>query len=128
MGTSPPGSRGSVVVQRGPRLDSGRPAWRFAAILSDIPERGETVAVDFCGGTVAFSTAAAWLGRVAHVPVMPVECWRTGGLYRLVVHEPVAAAPGDGDAVVMQRVASVLERAIRRAPEWWYPFGDVYVD
>lgn len=101
---------------------------RFAAILSDIPERGETVAVDFCGGTVDFSTAAAWLGRVTHVPVMPVECWRIGGLYRLVVHEPVAAAPGDSDGVVMQRVASVLERAIRRAPEWWYPFGDVYVD
>jgi Kdo2-lipid IVA lauroyltransferase/acyltransferase len=101
---------------------------RFAAILSDIPERGETVAVDFCGGSVAFSTVAAWLGRVAHVPVMPVECWRIGGLYRLVVHEPVAVNPGDSDAVVMQRVASVLERAIRRAPEWWYPFGDVYLD
>lgn len=101
---------------------------RFAAILSDIPERGETVAVDFCGGSVAFSTAAAWLGRVAHVPVMPVECWRIGGLYRLVVHEPVLVEPGDSDAVVMQRVATVLERAIRRAPEWWYPFGDVYLD
>jgi lauroyl/myristoyl acyltransferase len=101
---------------------------RFAAILSDIPERGETVAVDFCGGQVAFSAAAAWLGRVAHVPVMPVECWRTGGLYRLVIHEPVLAEPGDSDAVVMQRVAVVLERAIRRAPEWWYPFGDVYLD
>ena len=36
---------------------------RFAAILSDIPERGETAVVNFCGGPVAFSTAAAWLGR-----------------------------------------------------------------
>jgi lauroyl/myristoyl acyltransferase len=101
---------------------------RFAAILSDIPERGETVSVDFCGGSVAFSTAAAWLGRVARVPVMPVECWRSGGLYRLVVHEPVVVEPGDTDAVVTQRVATVLERAIRRAPEWWYPFGDIYLD
>ena len=101
---------------------------RFAAILSDIPDRGETAAVEFCGGPVAFSTAAAWLGRVARVPVMPVECWRTGGLYRLVIHEPVLRAPGDSDAVVTQRVAAVLERAIRRAPEWWYPFGDVYLD
>jgi lauroyl/myristoyl acyltransferase len=99
---------------------------RFAAILSDIPERGETVLVDFCGGKVAFSTAASWLGRVARVPVMPVECWRSGGLYRLVVHAPVVIEPGDTDAQVMQRVATGLEAAIRRAPEWWYPFGTVY--
>ena len=101
---------------------------RFAAILSDIPEHGDTVVVDFCGGRVAFSTAAAWLGRVAGVPVLPVECWRHKGLYRLVVHPPVPIEPGDSDAVVMQRVATVLEAAIRRAPEWWYPFNNVYED
>jgi lauroyl/myristoyl acyltransferase len=101
---------------------------RFAAILSDIPERGETAVVDFCGGPVAFSTAGAWLGRIAHVPVLPVECWRSGGLYRLVIHAPVPVEPGDGEAAVMQRVASALEVAVRRAPEWWYPFGEVYAD
>ncbi|MEA2637963.1 MAG: phosphatidylinositol dimannoside acyltransferase [Chloroflexota bacterium] len=101
---------------------------RFAAILSDIPDRGETVLVDFCGGRVAFSTAASWLGRVAGVPVLPVECWRIGGLYRLVIHAPVLIDPGDTDMVVMQRVATGLEAAVRRAPEWWYPFGEVYRD
>jgi lauroyl/myristoyl acyltransferase len=101
---------------------------RFAAILSDIPERGDTAVVDFCGGPVAFSTAAAWLGRVAQVPVMPVECWRTGGLYRLVVHPPVHVEPGESDADAMQRVAAALEVAVRHAPEWWYPFGKVYED
>jgi lauroyl/myristoyl acyltransferase len=101
---------------------------RFAAILSDIPDRGDTVLVDFCGGRVAFSTAASWLGRVAGVPVLPVECWRIGGLYRLVVHAPVLVEPGDCDVVVMQRVATELEAAVRRAPEWWYPFGEIYRD
>jgi KDO2-lipid IV(A) lauroyltransferase len=101
---------------------------RFAAILSDIPERGETAVVTFCGGPVLFSTAAAWLARVAAVPVMPVECLRVGGRYRLVVHPPVPVEPGESDADVMQRVAAVLEVAIRRAPEWWYPFGVVYED
>jgi lauroyl/myristoyl acyltransferase len=101
---------------------------RFAAILSDIPDRGETVLVDFCGGKVAFSTAASWVGRVAGVPVLPVECWRIGGLYRLVIHAPVVIEPGDNDAAVMQRVAAGLEVAVRRAPEWWYPFGEVYRD
>jgi len=99
---------------------------RFAAILSDIPDRGETVIVDFCGGPVAFSTAAAWLARVAKVPVMPVDCWRHRGLYRLVVHPPVAVEPGESDAAVTQHIATGLEAAIRRHPEWWYPFGEIY--
>jgi KDO2-lipid IV(A) lauroyltransferase len=101
---------------------------RFAAILSDIPDRGETVAVDFCGGQVAFSTAAAWLARVANVPVMPVDCVRIGGRYRLVIHPPIEIAPGETDAAVTQRIATGLEAAIRRRPEWWYPFGKVYED
>jgi lauroyl/myristoyl acyltransferase len=99
---------------------------RFAAILSDIPDRGETVIVDFCGGKVAFSTAAAWLARVAKVPVMPVDCWRHKGKYRLVVHSPVVIQPGESDAEVTQRIAAGLEAAIRRNPEWWYPFGEIF--
>jgi lauroyl/myristoyl acyltransferase len=99
---------------------------RFAAILSDIPERGDTVTVDFCGGQVAFSTAAAWLARVAKVPVMPVDCWRHKGKYRLVVHPPVVIEPGDTDAVITQRIATGLEAAICANPEWWYPFGEIY--
>lgn len=101
---------------------------RFAAILSDIPNRGETVLVDFCGGQVAFSTAAAWLARVAKVPVMPVECVRIGGRYRLVIHPAIEIAPGETDAAITQRIATELEAAIRRNPEWWYPFGSVYED
>jgi lauroyl/myristoyl acyltransferase len=99
---------------------------RFAAILSDIPDRGDTVTVDFCGGKVAFSTAAGWLARVARVPVMPVDCYRAGGLYRLVIHPPVVIAPGESDAEVTQRIATGLEAAIRGNPEWWYPFGAIY--
>jgi lauroyl/myristoyl acyltransferase len=99
---------------------------RFAAILSDIPDRGETVTVDFCGGRVAFSPAAAWLARVAKVPVLPVDCYRVGGLYRLVIHPPIVIAPGESDAGVTQQIATGLEAAIRRDPEWWYPFGELY--
>ena len=99
---------------------------RFAAILSDIPDRGETVLVDFCGGKVEFSTAAAWLARVAKVPVMPVDCWRHKGKYRLVVHAPVVDGAGESDAEATQRIATVLEAAIRSNPEWWYPFGEIY--
>lgn len=99
---------------------------RFAAILSDIPDRGETAVVDFCGGRVAFSTAAAWLARVAKVPVLPVDCWRDRGVYRLVVHPAIVTEPGASDIDVTQLIATGLEGAIRRAPEWWYPFGEIY--
>ena len=100
---------------------------RFAAILSDIPDRGETVVVDFCGGRVAFSTAAAWLGAGRQ---------GAGAAGRLLAisralppGRPPAgrrSSPADTDAEVTQRIATGLEAAIRRAPEWWYPFGDIY--
>jgi KDO2-lipid IV(A) lauroyltransferase len=101
---------------------------RFAAILCDLPERGATVVVDFCGGPVRFSAAPAWLARTTGVPIMPVDCFRERGRYRMVVHPPIRAAEGDTDAEVMQRVGSVLEDGIRRDPGQWYPFGAVYLD
>jgi lauroyl/myristoyl acyltransferase len=100
---------------------------RFAAIVCDLPERGATVAVDFCGGEMKFSAAPAWLARTTGVPILPVECYRENGRYLMVIHEPVDRLPGDSDADVMQRVASVLEPAIRRDPGQWYPFGDVFL-
>lgn len=101
---------------------------RFAAILVDIPDRGGRALVDFCGGRVNFSTAPAWIARVTGAPIMPVDCWRENGLYRMVVHEPIPVSRNDDDGAVMQRVATVLERQIRRVPAQWYPFGAVYKD
>ena len=101
---------------------------RFACILCDIPEAGATVDVEFLGGKTAFTTGPAWIARHTGVPIFPVECWRYQGMYRLVVHPPVAINDGDSDAVIMQRVARRLEVTIRRDPTWWYPFGTVYSD
>ena len=101
---------------------------RFDAILCDLPERGDTVDVDFLGGRVKFSTAPAWVARVTGVPLLPVDCWRYKGLYRLNIHAPVPVDRHESDAVIMQRVADVLARMIRRQPSWWYPFSEIYVD
>ena len=119
---------GPGVIECCPGPDSGGAPGPVAAILSDIPDRGETVLVDFCGGKVAFSTAA--VGRLGLLGSRSCRsnAWRIGGSHRLVIHTPVPIEPGDGDVVVMQRVATGLEAAIRRAPEWWYPFGEVYRD
>jgi len=101
---------------------------RFAALLCDIPERGATVDVDFCGGKVRFSTASAWLARTTGVPIMCVDCWREDGLYHMVIHEQIHVGPDERDVDVMQRVASTLERAVRHEPGQWYPFSEMYVD
>jgi len=101
---------------------------RFDAILCDIPDRGNRVLVDFCGGKVNFTTAPAWIARVAHVPIMCVDCWRDGSKYRMVIHPPIHVASGDTDQEVMQKVARELEAQIRRVPSQWYPFGRVFQD
>jgi Kdo2-lipid IVA lauroyltransferase/acyltransferase len=101
---------------------------RFACILCDIPEAGATVDVDFLGGQTKFTTGPAWIARHTHVPVFPVECWNYQGMYRLVIHPPITINDSDSDAVIMQRVARVLELTIRRDPTYWYPFINVYTD
>jgi KDO2-lipid IV(A) lauroyltransferase len=101
---------------------------RFAAILADIPDRGNRVEVDFCGGRVNFSTSPVWIARTAGVPIMCVDCWREDGRYRMVFHPAFMVGEGDSDADVMQRVASTVEQQIRRTPTQWYPFGRVYRD
>ncbi|MBV9099985.1 MAG: lysophospholipid acyltransferase family protein [Candidatus Dormibacteraeota bacterium] len=101
---------------------------RFDAILCDIPDRGERVLVDFCNGKVNFSTSPAWIARVTGVPIIPVDCWREGGLYRMRLHDPILVSSSDSDEAVMQNVAWVLEQQIKRMPTQWYPFGNVYKD
>ncbi|HKR99346.1 MAG TPA: lysophospholipid acyltransferase family protein, partial [Candidatus Dormibacteraeota bacterium] len=77
---------------------------RFAAIICDLPERGATVDVDFCGGRTHFSVAPAWLSRKTGAPIMPVDCFREhDGRYHMVIHDPLLAVPGESDADVMQR-------------------------
>ena len=101
---------------------------RFDAILCDIPDRGNRVLVDFCGGKVNFSTAPAWIARTTGVPIMCVDCWREHGRYRMVVHPPIRVALDDTDEEVMQKVAHGLEAQIRSVPTQWYPFGRVFQD
>lgn len=99
---------------------------RCVALLSDVPGAGPTVVVDYCGGPVAFSAVPAWLAMRTGAPLLPAECRREGRRYVAQVHPPVTVEPGDSEAAVMQRVATTLEAAVRRRPEQWYPFGEVW--
>jgi KDO2-lipid IV(A) lauroyltransferase len=101
---------------------------RFAAILSDLPESGPTVTVDYCGGPVPFSSVPAWLALRTGAPILPTACWREGGRYLLHIMEPLELTPEDDERSVMQRVAAAVEPVVRAHPDQWYPFREFYAD
>jgi KDO2-lipid IV(A) lauroyltransferase len=101
---------------------------RWVGLMLDVPEAGPTVTVPFCGGPVRVSAVPARLAARTSKPLVPVACWRAGERWRVRIHPPLHAEPNEDDAAVMARVAAVLEPEIRRHPEQWYPFHEVYTD
>jgi phosphatidylinositol dimannoside acyltransferase len=101
---------------------------RMVALLIDIPEGGPTTTVQFCNGPVDFSTGPAYLARRTGAPIIPAECWRTSGGYILRLRDPFIPGEGEDDQAATQRVATILEESIRRLPEQWYPFNEIYTD
>jgi KDO2-lipid IV(A) lauroyltransferase len=100
---------------------------RFVAVLSDVPDSGPTVEVPYCGGMVPFSTVPAWLALRTGAPLMPTACWRDDdGRYHLHVFDPLPRRPEDDERSLMARVAATIEPVVRRHPEQWYPFREVY--
>jgi lauroyl/myristoyl acyltransferase len=101
---------------------------RMIALLIDIPEGGPTTTVQFCNGPVEFSTGPAYFARRTGAPIIPAECWRTQAGYRLRFRDPIFRGEGEDDTAVTQRVATILEEGVRRLPEQWYPFNEIYKD
>jgi KDO2-lipid IV(A) lauroyltransferase len=100
---------------------------RLVGLMSDIPGAGPTVDVEYCGGLVPFSTVPAWLALRTGAPLLPAYCTRhPHGLFEIVIHPAVEVEQGDDEHALMQRVAAVLESAVRERPGQWYPFGEVY--
>ena len=95
--------------------------------MADVPEAGPTVTVPFCGGQVSFSTVPARLAAAAGKPIIPVACWRRAPGWVLEFFPPIPPSAAS-EAAVMAQVATILEPEIRRHPEQWYPFHEVYAD
>lgn len=101
---------------------------RVVALMADVPEAGPTVTVPYCGGSVLFSAAPARLAQSTSRPLLPMACWRAGAGWIVEVCAPVPIAVGDDETAIMERVAAALEPIVRRHPEQWYPFHEVYAD
>ena len=101
---------------------------RWVGLMLDVPEAGPTVVVPFCGGPVRVSAVPARLATGTATPIVPAACWRVGDRWRVRIHPPMTVDPLDDDTTVMARVAAILEPEIRRHPEQWYPFHEVYAD
>ncbi len=100
---------------------------RFVAILCDIPgEHGPTVPVQYCGGTVQFSSAPSWFARHTGKPILPLACWRSGNGYVLRAYPPLPVERHETDADVMGRIAGLFTSLIATCPVQWYPFHDIF--
>jgi KDO2-lipid IV(A) lauroyltransferase len=102
--------RGEVVALQGDRA---------------LGTRGD-VTVDFFGAPAAFPLGPFVLARAAHVPMVPAFCQLGRDLrYTVVIAEPIRVALGE-ETAALGRWARILETAVRRAPEQWFNFFDVW--
>jgi KDO2-lipid IV(A) lauroyltransferase len=87
--------------------------------------RGDTL-VDFFGAPAPFPRGPFVLARAAGVPVVPAFCLLDADRrYTVVMAEPIHVA-ADGDDAALARWVGVLEAMVRRAPEQWFNFYDVW--
>lgn len=101
------------------------------ALQGDRPRHGGKVErVEMFGRELCLPPGPAQLARLAGVPLLPVFTFREGrGSYRVVLCEPIYVERSRDrqrdvhDAV--QRLALVIERAIRRHPDQWFCFSPI---
>jgi lauroyl/myristoyl acyltransferase len=87
--------------------------------------RGD-VTVDFFGAPAAFPLGPFVLARAARVPIVPAFCLLRPDLrYTVVIAEPIHVAVGE-ETAALGRWTRILETAVRRAPEQWFNFFDVW--
>jgi KDO2-lipid IV(A) lauroyltransferase len=87
--------------------------------------RGDTP-VDFFGAPAPFPRGPFVLARAAGVPVVPAFCLLDARRrYTVVMAEPIRV-DATGDEMALARWVGVLEAMVRRVPEQWFNFYDVW--
>jgi KDO2-lipid IV(A) lauroyltransferase len=87
--------------------------------------RGDLV-VEFFGAPAPFPRGPFVLARAAAASVLPAFCTLgRGRRYTITLGEPIDV-PAGGEAVALAQWVNVLEHAVRRHPEQWFNFFDVW--
>jgi Kdo2-lipid IVA lauroyltransferase/acyltransferase len=92
---------------------------------------GDGVEVEFLGRPTLFPAGPARLVRLSGAPIVfGVAVRKPGGRFRAFVEAPILSdrnRSGDDDArEITQQLARTFERYVRRYPEQWYVFRDMW--
>lgn len=97
----------------------------WLALLADLPGDTPCVEVTFLGHRTRFSTLPVRLAQTTGCALLPVVAVRNGaGGYFIDVHPACQPDPSSTVEDGWQPLLEVFERAVRRWPEQWYPFGE----
>ena len=98
------------------------------AVLVDRPSGDEGVPVTFFGRRTRVPGGAATLALRTGSPVVPAALVRDphGPGYLAHIGPPILGEQGDDATVVMQRIMSWLEGIIRRYPDQWFMFRQMW--
>jgi KDO2-lipid IV(A) lauroyltransferase len=98
------------------------------AVLVDRPSGEDGVPVTFFGRRTRVPGGAATLALRTGSPVVPAALVRDphGTGYLAHIGPPIVGEKGDDPAAVMQRIMSWLEGIIRRYPDQWFMFRQMW--
>src|SRR5579864_4093754 len=98
------------------------------AVLVDRPLAEDGVPVTFFGKTTRVPGGAATLALRTGSPVVPAALVRDprGNGYVAHIGPPIVGEKGDDASLVMQRIMSWLEGIIRRYPDQWFMFRQMW--
>ncbi len=98
------------------------------AVLVDRPVARDGVAVTFFGRATRIPGGAATLALRTGSPVVPVALVRNPGGRGYLGHigPPIVGEKGDDPSMIMQRVMIWLEGIIRRYPDQWFMFRQMW--
>jgi KDO2-lipid IV(A) lauroyltransferase len=98
------------------------------AVLVDRPLAADGVPVTFFGRTTRVPAGAATLALRTGSPVVPAALVRDPGGNGYLAHigPPIVGQKGDDASMVMQRIMNWLEGIIRRYPDQWFMFRQMW--
>jgi phosphatidylinositol dimannoside acyltransferase len=119
----------AIPIENGPReMLAALRKHEGLAVLVDRPLASDGVPVTFFGRGTRVPGGAATLALRTGSPVVPAALVRDprGGGYLAHIGPPIVGEKGDDASVVMQHIMSWLEGIIRRYPDQWFMFRQMW--